>query len=72
MLSANSDWRPTAEQVRDGPNVPVAFHRADRTFYVIMVFEGEPLGIHAELNPGTLMITDMHDNILWEAPKDGE
>lgn len=50
----------------------MVFHRADRTFYVIKVFDGEPLGIHAELNPGTLMITDLHDNILWEAPKDGE
>lgn len=31
-----------------------------------MVFDDEPLGVHAEMNPGTLFITDMEDNILWE------
>ena len=60
-----SDWRPTPEQVREGPKKPVAFHRAEG-FYVILVFDGEPLGVHAEMNPGTLFVTDMEDNILWE------
>lgn len=67
---SNSDWRPSREQLREGPTRSVVFHRAEG-FYVIKVFDGEPLAVHAELNPGTLMITDLHDNILWEAPKDG-
>jgi len=52
----------------DLPTRPTIFHRAD-TFYVIETYEDEgwnELAHHAELNPGTLMITHaITGEVLW-------
>jgi hypothetical protein len=47
-----------------GQWVPRVFHRAE-AFYVIDLPEDEDLARHAELNPGTLMVTNMFGDILW-------
>lgn len=45
--------------------VPRVFHRAE-TFYVIDLPQDEDLALHAELNPGTLKITDaLTGVVLW-------
>lgn len=44
--------------------VPRIFHRAE-TFYIIDLPQDEDLGLHAELNPGTLRIEDALGNVLW-------
>lgn len=44
--------------------VPRLFIR-DGFFYVIELPENDDLNAHAECNPGTLRIEDVHGNILW-------
>lgn len=42
----------------------VMFHRED-CFYIIKVRDNEDLAKHAELNKGTIKITDMNLKTLW-------
>lgn len=46
----------------------VLFIRAD-CFYPVQLFGEKPTAVeaaeHAELNPGTLRIEDMHGNVIW-------
>lgn len=59
-----AEGRAGVKQRTDQPTKPVIFIRAEG-FYPIFVYEDEDLSRHAELNPGTLRIEDLHGNILW-------
>lgn len=58
-------WRPTADQLAEGPKREVIFFR-NQYFYIISIFDGEPIENHVDLNPGTLRVEDaITREVLW-------
>ena len=60
-----TDWTPTPAQIAEGPTREVIFFREGH-FYIIKVFDGEPMENHVDLNPGTIRVEDaITREVLW-------
>lgn len=59
------EWTPTKAQLAAGPQREVIFF-VPGYFYVIKIFDGEPIENHVNLNPRTIRVEDANTrDVLW-------